>query len=100
MKKVVLCVGVLLLLGCDGGSSGSSSIGLDPIVARGKFPSIKACLGAVTKATDMKLDILRDKPSEVSGYLLGTERSFVCKVKETGTEGTYVDGWYDTDKFQ
>lgn len=100
VKKVLLCVGVLLLFGCDGGSSGTSSIGREPVIASGKFPSMKACLNAITKATDMQLDILTDKPSKVSGYLLGTQRNFVCEVRETGSEGTYVDGWYDTDKFQ
>ena len=66
-----------------------------PSVQSGKFSSMQRCLAALQKSTGMKLDIVRDNPEIVSGYLGNTKRDFGCQKKSTGSIGTYIEGWYE-----
>ena len=59
----------------------------------GKFGSLQACLAAVERNTGQKLKPITDTPTEVSGSL-ANGKPFACKQKESGTQGTYFEGWY------
>lgn len=60
----------------------------------GKFPTIQSCVAAIEKAVG-PLKISVDKPDNVTGTTR-EGKLFSCKKKETGTEGTYIEGWYMT----
>lgn len=60
----------------------------------GEFPSIQSCVATIEQAVG-PLKISVDKPDKV----MGTTREgklFSCEKKETGTRGTYIQGWYLT----
>lgn len=59
-----------------------------------KFVSMDECLSSIQKETGEQLDPMTDKPNHVSGFLGKTGLQFNCELKETGTEGTYIDGWF------
>lgn len=65
-----------------------------------KFNSIDECLASIKNKTEEALDPMTDKPEHVSGFLGKTGLQFNCEAKRTGTEGTYVDGWYQTQDVQ
>lgn len=65
-----------------------------PQIMGAKFDSIQECLASIQKKTGEKLDPMTDKPNHVSGFLGKTGLQFNCELKETETEGTYIDGWY------
>lgn len=93
MKVKTIFVGatlfILFLSGCDSSSSP------DYTVMQGKFSSMDHCISTIEKHTNLKIRPLTDKPDHVSGYLGTTDRDFNCEIKETGTEGTYVEGWFE-----
>lgn len=65
----------------------------------GKFNSMEQCLETIkTQSGYSQLRPMTDKPDHVSGYLGDSDFDFNCEVKETGTEGTYVEGWYEKQK--
>lgn len=58
-----------------------------------QFRSLAECLIGVEKSSGQKLKPVTDKPGEVSGFL-SNGKAFSCQKKETGTKGTYFEGWY------
>ncbi len=62
-------------------------------VRKGEFPSIQQCLSAIKRNTNQNLQIITDKPTLVSGFLQDG-RHFGCKRIESGSKGTYVEGWF------
>lgn len=64
-------------------------------VQQGEFPSLQSCLSSIESATGYTLDLLRDTPEQVSGYLQGTDHDFACEKKSTGTRGVIYIGWYE-----
>ena len=59
-----------------------------------KFSSMSRCLKSIQDTTKLPLKPMTDKPEKVTGFLGDTVRQFYCGIKETGTEGTFVEGWY------
>lgn len=61
-----------------------------------QFRTMTACLSGIEKSSGQKLKVVTDKPHEVSG-LLSNGNGFGCQKKESGTKGTYFEGWYMVD---
>lgn len=64
-------------------------------IMESKFVSMKACLRSLKKESGHSLKIYTDEPTLVSGSLGTTDLVFRCEVKETGSDGIYVLGWYE-----
>lgn len=58
-----------------------------------EFRTMAACLSGIKKSSGQQLKVVTDKPDEVSGFL-SNGKGFGCQKKESGTKGTYVEGWY------
>lgn len=56
-------------------------------------PTMSACLEGIKKNSKQSLQIVTDKPIEVSGFL-SNGQGFACQKKESGTKGSYYHGWY------
>lgn len=89
----------LILLGCGNSeSSNNSSKSKKPKtemqIQGAKFSNMPSCLKSIQDKTKLNLKPMTDKPDQVTGFLGDTERQFNCQIKETGTEGTFVEGWY------
>ena len=84
---------------CSLGFIGCSS-DPEPQIMGAKFGSMNECLASIKSKTGEVLDPMTDKPEHVSGFLGKTGLQFNCEVKHTGTEGTYVDGWYQVKDAQ
>lgn len=65
-------------------------------VMSAQFRTMAACLSGIEKSSGQKLKVVTDKPHEVSGFL-SNGKGFACQKKETGTKGTYFEGWYMVD---
>ncbi|AXA33177.1 hypothetical protein [Francisella adeliensis] len=65
----------------------------------GEFSSMSQCLNSI-KSRNGELDIMWDKPKSVSGLVKGTKLNFGCDLKETGSRGTYVEGWYEHETYK
>ena len=52
------------------------------------------CISSIKNKTGENLDPMTDKPDHVSGFLGKTGLQFNCELKQTGTEGTFIEGWY------
>lgn len=87
----------MLAFGCLSLFSACSNEPEKEIVGR-KFSSMNECLTSIMTINNEKLDPMTDKPDHVSGFLGKTGRQFNCEVKNTGTEGSFVDGWYEQFK--
>ena len=91
MKKILFVFVPLLFIGCS--SEPPSDL------MSGKFNSMEHCLESIKAQSGYsKLRPMTDKPNHVSGYLGDSDFDFNCEVIETGTEGTYVEGWYEKQK--
>lgn len=62
-------------------------------VMEAKFYSMQTCLASIEKNSKQSLKIVTDKPEEVSG-ILSNGKGFACQLKETGSSGTFIRGWY------
>lgn len=83
MKKFIyLSFTILALSACGEKSS----------VMAAKFTSIQQCVSSMKKHHG-DLTIYTNKPDEVSGKL-PNGKTFACEIKTTGTDGTYVSGWF------
>ena len=89
MKNILLSCLVISLLGCSSEPSEPA-----PQIMGKKFSSMSECLESIKNTTGQPLKPMTDKPTEVTGFLGETGLQFYCGLKETGTEGTYIDGWY------
>ena len=91
MNKL-LFIPLSLLVGCSSSEPPSD-------LMQGKFNSMEACLEKIKKDSGYNtLRPMTDKPDHVSGYLGDSDFDFNCEVKHTGTEGTFVEGWYEKQK--
>ncbi|MBV5329975.1 MAG: hypothetical protein JZU65_20510 [Chlorobium sp.] len=59
-----------------------------------EFQTMDDCLAKIKKSSGQALEIVTDKPNNVSGFL-ANRKGFGCKKKESGTKGTYFEGWYE-----
>ncbi len=84
--RMVALIGLCAVLSACGGGSNISA-------REAKFYSMQTCLEKLQKETKSTLKIVTDKPTEVSGFLANGQ-PFGCEVKETGTQGTYIRGWF------
>jgi hypothetical protein len=84
--RLIALIGISAVLSaCGDGTS---------ITAReAKFYSMQSCLEKLEKETNSRLRIVTDTPTQVSGSL-DNGQPFGCEVKETGTQGTYIRGWF------
>lgn len=93
MNKFLLLL-PLLIVGCSSEPSEPPSE-----LMGGKFGSMEQCLETIKNDSGYStLRPMTDKPDHVSGYLGDTDFDFNCELKETGTEGTFVEGWYEKQK--
>lgn len=87
MYRLLLCILMLSVSMAMHGGDKDVTMG-------GEFPSIKSCVETIEEAVG-PLKISVDKPDKV----MATTREgklFSCEKKETGTRGTYIEGWYLT----
>lgn len=94
----------ILLIGCGNSDNSNTNTNTNPKPKKpkteiqtmsAKFSSMNKCLDSIEKASKGPLTIVTDKPRNVSGLLSTNNKlGFACEVTETGTEGTYVRGWY------
>lgn len=89
----------ILLVGCGNSNSDGTTKPRKPKTEiqtmNAKFSSMSKCLKSIEKSSKTSLNIVTDKPEEVSGFLGDSRKlGFSCEIKETGTEGTFVNGWY------
>ncbi|EKO8773787.1 hypothetical protein L6R44_02765 [Enterobacter cloacae complex sp. ECC445] len=62
-------------------------------VMKGEFHSLQECLSAIKLKGGEPLKIVQDTPDKVTG-MLPNDEAFGCEKKETGTKGTYFEGWF------
>lgn len=62
-------------------------------VMKAEFHSMQECLSAIKANGGEPLKIIQDKPDMVTGRL-PNEKMFACEKKETGSKGTYFEGWF------
>ncbi|MEQ9905004.1 hypothetical protein [Pectobacterium aroidearum] len=63
-------------------------------VMKAEFRTMQECLSSIkAHSGSSSLKVIRDKPTIVTGYL-SNGKHFSCEKKETGTKGTYYEGWY------
>lgn len=87
MIKKILCVSVIFL----------TSTNYSYAMKSADFSTMSSCLAGVKSASGKQLEILRDNPDKVQGYLAGTTKSWACVKEESGTKGTYYNGWFDDE---
>lgn len=104
LKILAASVLGILLIGCGNSDNTNTNSSPKPKkpktemqIKGAKFPSMARCLSSIEKETKLSLRPMTDKPDQVSGFLSDTERQFNCEIKQTGTEGTYVEGWYTVE---
>ena len=87
MKKTLIAIATLVTL--------STSVQAYDHFSYAKHPSMEACLGYLSTVIGKKYRVVTDEPDEVSG-LFGQklDKGFSCKVKRTGTQGTYFQSSY------
>ncbi len=88
MKKLILIPLVLILTACSSGPEKQR--------VSGKFVTMKQCLDTIYYRTNEELKLLVDSSETVSGKLGDTKLNFYCGVKKTGSEGIYIEGWYES----
>lgn len=79
-----------IVAGCGEGGESSSTMG-------GEFGTLQECLQSIRAASGMSLNILTDKPSQVSGTISnpqGFQGFFSCDRRATGSKGTYYEGTF------
>ncbi|MEL4887848.1 hypothetical protein N6P31_12320 [Pectobacterium betavasculorum] len=62
-------------------------------VMKAEFRTMQECLASIKAHSGSSLKVVRDKPDIVTGNL-SNGKTFACEKKETGTKGTYYEGWY------
>ncbi|ENO8634962.1 MULTISPECIES: hypothetical protein [Enterobacterales] len=81
--KVAVLVSALLVTGST----------LADSVMKAEFHSMQECLSAIKANGGEPLKIIQDKPDMVTGRL-PNDKMFACEKKETGSKGTYFEGWF------
>ena len=90
MRLIFTSITVLALTACGDGST-YETFG-------GKFSSVRTCLELTQSHANSRISFLAtDTPSEVTGKL-SNGAHFGCVMRVTGTEGTFVEGWYTVAK--
>ena len=81
---------------------GLTACGGEPnMMHNGKFGSMQSCMVAIQLHTNSDLRIVRDTPNIVSGYagkVNGRDRFFACELTATGSQGTFIHGYWDAEK--
>ena len=65
-----------------------------PSVNSADFNSMQQCLSSIKNSTGEELEIVTDKPDNVSGVLKDSRKLFGCQKKSSGSKGTYYNGYY------
>ncbi|OFC62847.1 hypothetical protein [Candidatus Erwinia dacicola] len=81
--KVAVLVSALLVTGST----------LADSLMKAEFHSMQECLSAIKTNGGEPLKIIQDKPDMVTGRL-PDDKMFACEKKETGSKGTYFEGWF------
>ncbi len=64
-------------------------------VRRAEFRSLDECLSSIQQHSGSRIrETVTDRPRNVSGYLQSGAH-FGCRQRQTGTKGTFWEGWYD-----
>ena len=63
---------------------------------KAEFRTMAECLSAIKSNSGQNLEVITDKPQEVSGFL-SNGKGFGCSRKESGTKGVYFEGWFMVD---
>ncbi len=88
MKKLIL---VSLM------SMGLTACGSSETVGA-KFSSIRGCLEAIQSHAKSKVSFIAvDESTKVTGTL-SNGANFGCELRNTGTQGIFVEGWYTVYK--
>ena len=74
---------------------GLTACGKPKEMYNGKFVSMRSCMTAIQTHTKSNLRIVRDNPEIVSGH--AGKRFFACEVKATGSQGTFIHGYWDAE---
>lgn len=86
MNKVIVIMAIAISLGGCG----------DPTMNMvAEYRTMSECVDWVQSAAGMQLNIITDKPDEVSGKF--GDKYFGCNAKQSGTKGNYVEGYYTAD---
>ena len=91
MKNILLLVTFTLLASC--GESDTEMRG------GAQFRTMAACLEGIKESSGQSLEIITDKPDNVSGYL-SNRQHFGCLREHTGTKGIYYEGFYFVKKHE
>jgi hypothetical protein len=93
MKKSIILLSIIALSGCGDNTPPHGMMD-------GKFETLNKCLLIIKEGSHSDLKILTDKPDEVGGWLsvngVQQDLAFGCQRKETGTEGVYYYGFFET----
>lgn len=87
MRKFMLAVAAVLLASCSGGPEKER-------VGR-RFQTMAQCLDFIRQDTGDHLQIVTDKPGDVSGKTVRDGLFFRCEARATGTEGIILEGRWD-----
>lgn len=98
-KIVVISTLSMFLIACGNSNSNTTPKPRQPEtelrVMKSQFSSMNKCMKSIKKSSHSSLNIVTNKPEEISGFLgKSNELGFSCAIKETGTDGIFVEGWY------
>lgn len=60
-----------------------------------EFSSMAECLEFIRSDTGEGLNVVNDKPGDVSGLTIPSKLFFRCEVMDTGTKGIFLQGRWD-----
>ncbi len=87
---------ISLIFGNSSGKETRTSpkhIKINSTIVAADYQTLGDCLAAIQESTGSTLNIITEKPSQISGFLSNGEQ-FACVEKVSDEKGTYVDGWY------
>lgn len=85
-RLYALCL-AFTVVGCD-------NIEYEDNTKDAKFASLAECLIGIKSESGLNLEVVTDKPAQVSGALVGGRGFFNCERIITGTQGIYYQGTY------
>jgi hypothetical protein len=89
LRVPALLVCATFIVGCEKTATESKTE-----IREAEFTSMSSCLAGLKKQTRLTpFKVFTDTPSKVTGHM-SNSMTFACEVKNTGTKGRYVRGWY------
>lgn len=86
-KAILVAAALAALSGCKRGPE-TKRVGRE-------FHTTAECLDLVRADTKEQLQVITDKPGDVSGTTRQSKLFFRCETKVTGTKGVFVSGRWD-----